>query len=398
MEYDTILHAQTGDLDVAYQHLRAARHTDPGPATTSLFHGYGAFAAAVSVVAETTGDYRQLLLQGERQLAATAVTVVREQRARRLHTGWLDNRSWDTVFGVTGPARLILQAVTAGRAEHLPALEEVLAFLVELAAPRPVRPTLAAAERPAARMRPGWWSPPTPEQRRPSGAATLGAAHGISGPLALLALAGSAGVWVPGQADAIHQIADGLLSWRTPQHRWPAAVCHDVHLPAGPPIAGSSWYDGTAGIARALWLAGIAVGDARMRAAAAAALAGIAEDLPESWQLQGPTVRDGHAGLLAVATRIAAESGSAAVARLAEKVAELILAEYQEDAPWGFRHTESQDRLGAVLLDLPGLLCGAAGSALALREWADTTISTDPPLGSGRAAAGPAWGMPMLID
>lgn len=396
-----ILHAQTGDLDVAYHHLRAARLTEPGPATTSIFHGYGAFVSAVSVVAQISGDYQQLLTQGERWLAATAVTAVRDQRARRAAGEWLDNRCWNTVRGVTGPGRLLLAAVTAGRTEHLPALQEILAFLIKLAEPRPVRPIRAEmdAGRSPARTRPGWWAPAAAEQRPASGAADLGAAHGISGPLALLSLAGSAGIWMPDQDDAIRRVAEGLLAWRTTEHRWPVAVFQDVLLPAGPHLAGSAWSDGTAGIARALWLAGSAVGDHRMRAEAITALAVISQQPPGRWQLQGPTVRHGYAGLLAVATRIAAESGSAEVARLAETAAALILADLQHDAPWGFRHTRGHDQLGPEVLDIPGLLCGAAGTALALREWADTAIPPKtPPPNPGRAAAGPAWGMPLLID
>lgn len=394
-----ILHAQTGDPDIAYEHLRAARHVNPGPASTSVFHGYGAFVAAVSVVARETGEYAQLLRQGERWLAATAVTVVRDQRARLARGEWLDHRRWDTTYGVTGPGRLLLEAVTAGRDEQLPDLQEVLELLVELAQPRPVQPGRATvAPGSSAATRPGWWTP-GPEPPRACGAAVLGAAHGICGPLGLLALAGSAGVWVPGQADAIIRISSGLLGWRTAEHRWPTAVFHNVYRPANPDLAGAGWADGTAGIARALWLAGVAVNDVGLRAAAVDALTRLDGQPLADGPLHGPTVWRGQAGVLAVATRVAAESGSGAVVRLAENTAAALLADFHKDVPWGFQHMPEDSRRSARGLDVPGLLRGAAGVAMALREWADTVMPAGPrQIGSGRVAAGPAWGMPLLLD
>lgn len=395
-----ILHAQTGDPEIAYTYLRAARHVDPGPAETSVFHGYGAFVAAVAVVTRATGGYEQLLRQGQRWLADTAVTVVRDLRERLARGEWPDHRQWDTLLGVTGPGRLLLDAVTDGRDEQLPALQEVLQLLVELAQPRAVRsahPAKAPASSPAT-TRPGWWTP-APESARWCGAAELGAAHGICGPLALLALAGSADVWVAGQADAIARIAEGLLAWRTAQHRWPKAVFHNVYRPAGPDLADASWAEGTAGIARALWLAGIAIDDARLRAAGVDALAELDREAPAGWPLQGPTVWRGRAGLLAIATRIAAESADRAVIRLAEHTACALLADFREDAPWGYQHVLTSPGPGAAAVDVPGLLTGAAGIALALREWADATPPLHPPaLSQGRLAAGPPWGMPLLID
>jgi hypothetical protein len=129
--------------------------------------------------------------------------------------------------------------------------------------------------------------------------------------------------------------------------------------------------------------------------AAITALALVDEQPFPSWQLRGATVCHGLAGLLAVATRIAAEAASAPVAKLAERTAATILADYREDAHWGFQHVQGSGPLEGAALDLPGLLTGAAGTALALREWADTEMPTGPrPVRPGRVAAGPAWGMP----
>jgi hypothetical protein len=78
---------------------------------------------------------------------------------------------------------------------------------------------------------PGWWTAHGPSGRPhpqwPGGHANLGLAHGITGPLSLLATTRIHGITVPGQAEAIDQI-DGMLGrWRCgTQTRpwWPGTI------------------------------------------------------------------------------------------------------------------------------------------------------------------------------
>ncbi|MGW1807070.1 lanthionine synthetase LanC family protein [Streptomyces sp. NPDC002078] len=60
-----------------------------------------------------------------------------------------------------------------------------------------------------------------PSPRWPGGHGNFGLAHGIAGPLALLAMALRHGHAVPGQTQAIIRICDWLDRWRTAPARAP---------------------------------------------------------------------------------------------------------------------------------------------------------------------------------
>ncbi len=100
-------------------------------------------------------------------------------------------------------------------------------------------------------------------------------AHGISGPLALLALAMRRGVTVAGHAEAIDRICHWLDTWRQQAPAgpwWPERIsladlrtgCPSPRGPARP-----SWCYGTPGLARAQQLSALARGDHARQAAAA---------------------------------------------------------------------------------------------------------------------------------
>ena len=92
-------------------------------------------------------------------------------------------------------------------------------------------------------------------------------AHGIAGPLALLALAMRQDIRVPGHAEAIRRICTWLDDWQqaSPAGPWWPEKITVAELHAGKPSmsgpARPSWCYGTPGIARAQQLAGIALHD-----------------------------------------------------------------------------------------------------------------------------------------
>ena len=81
----------------------------------------------------------------------------------------------------------------------------MLAYLVRLTKPVTVH----------GRNLPGWWSPVSPGGRVdaafPGGHANTGMAHGITGPLTLLAAALRRGIAVEGHIEAIERILDGRI-------------------------------------------------------------------------------------------------------------------------------------------------------------------------------------------
>jgi class I lanthipeptide synthase len=132
--------------------------------------------------------------------------------------------------------------------------------------------------------------------------AITGMAHGIAGPLALLATAHTAGWSVAGQRTAIQGAAHWLLHWRTnATPRWPPYVIGDaLDNDTAQPTAGrrDAWCYGAPGIGRALTLAGRALADPRLTEAGDTAIASLAERPAELWDVEGPTLCHGHAGVL----------------------------------------------------------------------------------------------------
>ncbi|WP_338785438.1 lanthionine synthetase LanC family protein [Streptomyces sp. DG1A-41] len=142
---------------------------------------------------------------------------------------------------------------------------------------------------------PGWWTGDSPDLRPtprwPGGHGNFGLAHGITGPLALLAMALRHGNTVPGQTQAITRICDWLDRWRngTGSHAWwPDLITRAEHRRGElqrPGRRRPSWCYGTPGIARAQQLAGLALGDCDRQRQAEQALAGCLADDQQLAQL-----------------------------------------------------------------------------------------------------------------
>jgi hypothetical protein len=140
-------------------------------------------------------------------LAARALDLAHDReehlRAGGVGTPW---RIYDAINGLAGIGRVLLAARTA---RYDTAESGLLAALQ----------TLTALINTPHSSRPGWWLPASEHSPaasvHPSGAATTGMAHGIAGPLSLLATAHATGWSVAGQRAALQSAAHGLLRWRT---------------------------------------------------------------------------------------------------------------------------------------------------------------------------------------
>jgi len=164
--------------------------------------------------------------------------------------------------------------VALRRIGDLELLREVLSYLVRLTEP-------------IDRL-PGWWCPTGPHRNQPGPAGghskNLGMAHGIGGPLALLAQGLWAGITVNGQRDALSGICAFLDTWRQEGDAgpwWPQWLTLD-ELRTGqttqPGPLRPSWCYGTPGLSRAQQLAAIASGDTARQHLAEHALAACLSD------------------------------------------------------------------------------------------------------------------------
>ncbi|NYH78903.1 hypothetical protein FHR84_002228 [Actinopolyspora biskrensis] len=312
-----------------------------------LFFGAPACAFAAHLVTRARpGTLTRALSQLD-----TSITDLTFRRLAAAHTR-IDRghpttfREYDLMRGLTGLGAYHLQR------NHHDSTRAVLSYLVRLTHPHPDGS-------------PGWWvdhapSPDDPDPAFTHGHANLGMAHGITGPLALLARAARRGITVDGHIDALDRICTWLDTWQQPHPAgpwWPYWLTH-AQIRDDAPITGPgrpSWCYGTPGLARAQQLAALALGDTTRQRTSEAALLGCLTDPKQRTYLTEPGLCHGLAGLVQTTWRMAAD---AVTEDLGEHLPQLIstLTEHQ--------HTDS-----------PEFLTGAAGIALTLHTTAASTDS-----------------------
>ncbi|WP_410597230.1 lanthionine synthetase C family protein [Amycolatopsis sp. lyj-23] len=325
-------HTGTGTWEQANTVLSAAVADGVSSAhTASLYLG----APALSFVLHAAPD-RPGLAQARATVDAATAEITRRRldiaHARMDRHARPELSEFDLIGGLTG------LGVVLRRSGDLELLRSVLAYLVRLTEPVDGLP--------------GWWCPAGPERARPGpagGHSNHGIAHGIAGPLALLALAYGDGNTVDGQADAMTRICEWLNTWE--QHHdsetawWPQIVTRtnlDHGTTSQPGPRRPSWCYGTPGIARALQLAGSALHDRSLQRHAETAFTACLNNPAQLDRLTDRSLCHGTGGLLATARRIAAD------ARDPIPLTPALLAH---------QHAPTDEP--------PGFLTGAAGAALA---------------------------------
>jgi hypothetical protein len=306
-----------------------------------LYYGLPAFAFALRVAEEAApGRYRRTLQEVDRRLHDLVRHRLEHAYARIRRGQHTTLPEFDLIYGLTGIGAHLLR--------HSPdddALLQILSYLVRLSEPIRIDGSTQV----------GWWTEQDPHLSVspgfPGGHANIGVAHGISGPLALLALASIPGVRVDGHHDAIERICAWLDTWRQDSPggawwpQWITAADRDVgHVKQDRP-GRPSWCYGTPGVARAQQLAAIAIGDVRRQHMAEHAIAGCLADPNQVGAITDPGLCHGLAGLVQTAWRAAADATAPGIAAALPRLIDALT-----DAP------PAPD---------PGLLLGDAGLALA---------------------------------
>ncbi|MFI8265292.1 lanthionine synthetase C family protein [Streptomyces sp. NPDC085665] len=268
------------------------------------FHGGPALAHALACATEQQpGAYHralhaldeQIIIDTERRLAAAHHRIDQRQLP--------EIAEYDVIRGLTGYGAYLLR-----RHPDTDTLHGVLDYLVRL-----TRPITHDGEK-----LPGWWtlSGPSgrPDPHFAGGHANAGVAHGIAGPLSLLALAKLKGVEVYGQHNAMGDISWWLDRWATPRGRgpaWPYWITRDElrarrPAPAGP--SRPSWCYGAAGQARAQQLASLARKDDVRQFRAETALLNALTDSARLAATTDISLCHGYAGLAHLTARAASDA------------------------------------------------------------------------------------------
>jgi len=393
---------QPGDgWDRAGHHHLAAAAARCSPYDGSLFSGLAGLGFAATLLAACRPRYERLLAQVDRALAP----VLDGALSRLAAVSGCRVSEFDLVSGLTGTGVYLLTrfqaengrlAAPAGRAESSASdktrgsqswevmLSRLLAGLAQLMAdPGHPRRWHTPAELTSGPLR----------LEFPRGLHNCGLAHGVPGPLALLSLAVIAGVQVPGAQDAIHSSASWLIQHQAGTEQepdWRDGVALDViePPPAGPDYlpGRSAWCYGAPGVARSLWLAGLAAGEPQWQDAAARTIRAVATRSRPAWGITTPGFCHGAAGLLQVLQRFAVDLNDPAVAAAAHRLTAELAAGFDPDSLLGVRSVDPD----GVPVDQPGLLDGAAGVALALLGWPETGSAPS-------MTATPAWDRMFLL-
>ncbi|MFC5089884.1 lanthionine synthetase LanC family protein [Amycolatopsis plumensis] len=286
--------------DVAAHALLAsglAEASDPAR-PLALFSGAAGYAAAVWLASRDGTRYTGLLAQ----LDAVLLPRMRDF-ASAPPSG---PAAYDTVNGMAGWVGYLLMRLRS------PEIEQVVALLAEALANVLLFPGRMAY--------------------RQDGALRLdyGLAHGVAGPLAALALIEIHGGTVhPATSRALREAGLWLArqaTWRSGCLLWPAGAEPDVR---GAPLAhvpvknAGSWCHGSAGIARAVYLAGVATGTPELTDVGLTAIRTLCVQPP---LLHSPNLCHGLAGQAALLQCFARDTGDpvveTAAARAAAKLAQ----------------------------------------------------------------------------
>ncbi|MGA5089277.1 MULTISPECIES: lanthionine synthetase C family protein [unclassified Streptomyces] len=303
--HEMVVARTTGDWTKAHAAAKAmtSQPITADPASANLYRG----APAVAYILHTAGHRAYARALTDLNAETVAIVTHRLDAAhRRMDNGLPPRlREYDLISGLTGLGAYFLHRDVDR------ALGAVLRYLVRLL----TEPLVVDGH-----QVPGWWAATSPNDTPDTGEfthghANFGLAHGMAGPLALLALARRAGHTVAGQDDALATGITHLTTWAQPLKGggtgWPECLPLDAYRHGPQPDAAptrASWCYGTPGIARALQLAALALNDDTARRLAEHTALQAATDPRNTRQITDTSLCHGWAGLLLTTERIAADA------------------------------------------------------------------------------------------
>lgn len=339
-----------------YARLLASTSQQHPLASPSLFYGTAGILFVLDSLSAGGTRFQQTL-------AGLQEALWEQVRQTRWHPGGAEvaSRDFELIAGAAG-----VLGVLVGLANPLEitrsTIQALLEYLLWLAEP---------AQSPGQER---WFCPVHllhSEQRQyfPQGQLNCGLSHGIPGLLAALALAERAGYQAPGLRDALAFVSHWLGEHHTSDTwgiNWPAAIPGEVADSPEQwgtlPGARAAWCYGAPGVARSLFLAGQALDDEHLCQFALDALLTVLRRPVSHRLIDSPTLCHGVAGLLQICLRFFHDTQDATLAEQIPLLVTQILDVFDAQSPLGFRDYERAD----VLVDQPGWLTGAPGTAMAL--------------------------------
>lgn len=279
---------------------------------------------------------------------------------------WTMSNLYDPISGISGIGRYALMNLSQPQFQKL--AEDITSTLVQYSQPLHINDSQV----------PGWYLSPKDSinmsnpNSDPKGNFNLGLAHGVTGVLSYLASAYLKGVKVEGHKDSIRHIANWIRD-KSFMHdhtiNWPYSISWDEEIgkeKKAKETSRDAWCYGVPGIARTLFLAGKALDDEDLKNFAGTAFKGIFLRKREKWNIPGPGLCHGIAGLLAITSEMAKEKGCEDLLSKVEELQQILIASYRPESPIGFKDVEPCLDGGHAEVSKPGFLEGTAGVVLAL--------------------------------
>lgn len=290
------------------------------------------------------------------------------------------SRLYDPIQGISGIGRYALENLSDPRFFQL--AESIVKTLVRISQPLFIDD----------RWIPGWLaspSDPTNASRRKEnfkGNFNLGLAHGVTGILAFLSVASLKGIEIEGQKEAIARIGEWICEKSFVNNgmvQWPYTISweEEVEKRTGSYTPSrDAWCYGAPGIARTLFLAGKAIDNKKLQNFSSSAFESIFSRTREEWNIPGPTLCHGVAGLLLITNEMAKEAGHEKLFTQVDSLKEMLLTYYNLAAPFGFKDIEPCRSGISTEVSKVGFLEGSVGIFLTLLSLSDTKMNWHLPL------------------
>jgi len=325
-----------------------------GALHTSLYSGLAGLAFSAQSLSRNGSRYKKLLASLDYSLSSQVL----EPSAALSGRHGVAVSEFDLIVGSSGVAAYLLQR------GYEPPLDVALHAILD---------SLVALTEEIDGI-PHWYTPyhllagEGMAEHYPEGNLNCGLAHGIPGPLAVMALGLEAGLPVEGLREAVARTAQWLVRHQSRDRygtNWPTVVPYSPGGNVEPGQLDSSraaWCYGAPGVARSLWLAGRALGDDDLQQVAVQGMEAVYRRPIDERRIDSPTFCHGVAGLLQVTLRFAHDTSLPVFSQAASELTEQLLSLYDPEQTLGFCSIEP----GGNLIDQPGLLDGAPGVALVL--------------------------------
>lgn len=327
---------------------------------SGLFHQVCGFGFALEMSHRTTGKHDASLAKIDIEVAHSVDAVITARSSKHMGLPW----RYDVISGLSGLGRYLLL-----RGSDQRSLVRLLECIVDWSKPIRFHGEIVS----------GLWSSCAPDPYHTSpytilkyGHLNTGLSHGIAGPLALLSLALMEGVEVAGHEVAIRRLVSTLEKFRYSDRNgeyWPNALSINNWAGGGPTPRRSrpSWCYGAPGISRALQLAATALGEDDWLHLSYRSIRSLLDVPLDGWGIDNLALCHGWSGILHLLRFFRDGPDAELVVNVMDEIAYKIVSEAPEDV---LARTRVSGRNLLPEADIPGLLNGAAGVALALDAYA----------------------------